>query len=207
MIAIATLSDPTYFDGSIDTVWELVETIFTAVYSLEVLAKVTVYGWKAYTEDTRNIFDCTVTALAVVSSAIVYYPNQFSDSRLIRMIVMARVLRLIRVLAATKSFQVLFIVSKEILPAASSVIYVLFATLYVFAALGVHLYGGMVTRDPANPLSFLILDTDFSDNDYWGNNFNDMISGMNVSECLRSMLISRFLLVSPCKYIAYSGSL
>jgi hypothetical protein len=45
--------------------------------------------------------------------------------------------------------------------------------------MGMQLYGGMITRDPANPLSYLVLDTDFSDNEYWGNNFNDMVSSMN----------------------------
>jgi two pore calcium channel protein, plant len=52
--------------------------------------------------------------------------------------------------------------------------------MYFFAVLGVELYGGMVTRDPSNPLSFLLLNNDFSENDYWANNFNDVISACNV---------------------------
>ena len=38
----------------------------------------------------------------------------------------------------------------------------------------------MITRDPNNPLSYRLLGTDFADNDYWANNFNDMLSGLNV---------------------------
>jgi hypothetical protein len=39
----------------------------------------------------------------------------------------------------------------------------------------------VITRDPANPLSYVLLQADdFVDNAYWANNFNDMISGMNV---------------------------
>ena len=39
----------------------------------------------------------------------------------------------------------------------------------------------MITRDPANPLSFVLLEADdFVGNNYWANNFNDMMSGMNV---------------------------
>lgn len=34
--------------------------------------------------------------------------------------------------------------------------------------------------DPNNGLSELLLDTDFASSEYWGNNFNDMLSGMNV---------------------------
>ena len=39
----------------------------------------------------------------------------------------------------------------------------------------------VITRDPQNPLSYILLEADdFVDNDYWANNFNDMFSGMNV---------------------------
>jgi two pore calcium channel protein len=172
--------DLKYWDGSIDTVWEYMESVFTVVYCVEVVVKVTVNGWKAYLERQKNLFDFTITILAVLSSAYVYYPNDYSDSRLVRLIVMARVLRLIRLLTAMKRFQLIGMISAEILPEAASVMLVLFFLMYFFAALGMQLYGGLVTRDPNNPLSYLILDTDFSDNGYWANNFNDMFSGMNV---------------------------
>jgi two pore calcium channel protein, plant len=172
--------DESYWDGSIDTIWELVETLFTVIYTLEVIAKTNVYGWKRYTESPKNVFDFTITVLAVISSIIVYYPNQFSDSRIIRMIVMGRVLRLLRLLTSVRRFQLIVTICSEILPAASSVLLILFLLLYFFSILGVHLYGGLITRDPANPLSYLVLNTDFANNDYWANNFNDPISGMNV---------------------------
>ena len=39
----------------------------------------------------------------------------------------------------------------------------------------------VITRDPLNPLSYVLLQaSDFVDNNYWANNFNDMMSGMNV---------------------------
>jgi hypothetical protein len=43
---------------------------------------------------------------------------------------------------------------------------------------------GMITRDPSNPLSLLLLDSGFADSAYWPNNFNDMFSAMNVSSVL-----------------------
>lgn len=176
----AVALDQKYWDGSVDTVWEYMETLFTVVYCLEVVVKVTVNGWKAYMERQKNVFDFTITVLAVLSSAYVYYPNDYSDSRLVRLIVMARVLRLIRLLTAMKRFQLIGMISAEILPEAASVMTVLFFTMYFFAALGMQIYGGLVTRDPNNPLAYLILDTEFADNLYWANNFNDMFSGMNV---------------------------
>lgn len=96
------------------------------------------------------------------------------------MVLTARVLRLLRLLTALESFQLLGKVSAEIIPAATGVCGLLFLMMYFFAALGLNLYGGLITRDPENKVSYLILDTDFSDSEYWANNFNDMLSGMNV---------------------------
>lgn len=172
--------DERFWDGSIDTVWELMEAVFTVIYSVECIAKLAAFGSKAYFENQRNVFDFTITVLAVVSSAVVYYPNDFSDSRLIRMIVMARVLRLLRLLTAMQSFQMIGMVSAEIIPDASNVILILFFLMYFFSTLGMHLYGGQITRDPGNPLAYLLVGTDFADNDYWANNFNDIFSGLNV---------------------------
>jgi len=169
--------DDKYWDGSIDTVWELVEAGFTIIYVLEALTKIAVFGWKSYSEQMKNMFDFLVTILAVVTSIIVYYPNNYSDSRLIRMVITARVLRLFRLLTALKSFQLIGKVSAEILPAATGVIGLLFLLLYFYAVLGMQLYGGLISRDPDNEVSHLILGTDFSESEYWSNNFNDMISG------------------------------
>ena len=122
----------------------------------------------------------TITSVAISAMIYVYYPNDYRDSRLIRYVIMARVLRLLRLLFAMKPFQVIVGISMDILPLAANVLLLLFCIMYTFAALGMYLFGGMISRDPSNPLSYLVLNTDFSDNDYWANNFNDMISSLNV---------------------------
>ena len=172
--------DEHYLDGTIDTVWELIEAMFTAIYCLEAMLKIIALGSRSYFERARNVFDFTVTVMAFLATVYVYYPNNFSDSRLIRYIVMTRVLRLVRIIVAMKPFRLIGVIWYEILPYATSVICLLFFIMYFFAAMGVELYGGTVSRDPSNPLSYLILNTDFSDNDYWANNFNDLISAFNV---------------------------
>jgi len=42
------------------------------------------------------------------------------------------------------------------------------------------LYGGLLCRDPSNASSTLLEATDYVENEYWANNFNDTLSGMNV---------------------------
>jgi len=172
--------DPKIYNGKIDSAWEYVETAFTVIYVLEAWSKIMVLSWRRYTASPRNVFDFVVTFSAVLATCYVYYPNAYSNSRLIRYIIMARVLRLARLLFMLKPFQLIAKISLEIIPMASHVIMLLFCILYLFASLGVYLYGGMITRDPNNALSYMVLGTDFSENDYWANNFNDMISGLNV---------------------------
>lgn len=56
----------------LDTNWEKLETLFTALYVCEVMLKVTVNGWKKYSESARNIFDFFITCLTILASFYVY---------------------------------------------------------------------------------------------------------------------------------------
>jgi two pore calcium channel protein len=59
-------------DETLDTKWEKLETLFTALYVLEVMLKVTINGWKKYKESARNLFDFFVTCMTIVASFYVY---------------------------------------------------------------------------------------------------------------------------------------
>lgn len=91
-------NDKAGFDGSITSPWAIAENFFTVLYTLEVCLKVMIDGWKKYSESPRNMFDFIVTMAVLVSCAYVYYPNDYSDNRLITFVVMLRVLRLGRLL-------------------------------------------------------------------------------------------------------------
>jgi hypothetical protein len=91
-------NDKAGFDGSINTPWDYAERLFTVLYTMEVGLKVMIDGWKKYSESPRNMFDFVITMAVLISSAYVYYPNDYSDNRLITFVVMLRVLRLGRLL-------------------------------------------------------------------------------------------------------------
>jgi Ion transport protein len=55
------------------------ESVFTAVYVIEVVVKVLVDGWKKYSESPRNVFDFSVTLLAVSATIYVYCVSPGSD--------------------------------------------------------------------------------------------------------------------------------
>eukprot|EP00804_Cyclotella_cryptica_P018435 CCRYP_004287-RA/>CCRYP_004287-RA protein AED:0.30 eAED:0.30 QI:121/1/1/1/1/1/5/1507/811 len=173
--------DPKYNDGYIDTVWESIETLFTILYLVEAILKIMVNGWKKYSESGRNLFDFVITVVAAIASAYVYYPNSYSNSDLIKFIVMARVLRLGRVMFTIDAFRMIGAISLDIIPAAASVFTVLLFIAYFFSWLGMMMFGGLITRDPRDPTAFKLLEAnDFVVNEYWANNFNDMFSGLNV---------------------------
>lgn len=57
---------------ALDTSWEKLETLFTALYVLEVILKVTINGWKKYTESARNVFDFFITCMIILASFYIY---------------------------------------------------------------------------------------------------------------------------------------
>lgn len=89
--------------------------------------------------------------------------------------------RLGRVLLTIEHFRIFGAISIEIIPAAQSVFILLLFIGYFFASLGMLMYGGVITRDPSNPVSHMLLESeDFVEGQYFANSFNDMASSMNV---------------------------
>mmetsp|Transcript_5079 Transcript_5079/g.10243 ORF Transcript_5079/g.10243 Transcript_5079/m.10243 type:complete len:237 (-) Transcript_5079:618-1328(-) len=159
--------NPSLLDGQIDTIWELFETCFTVLYAIEMFLKILVKGRRRFWSSFRNRFDAAVVLLAVTASAYVYYPNSFSDSRVIRYIVLIRVLRVSRLLVVFQDFRVLWSSLVTCLPKASRVGLLLFCAAYCFSALGMLLFGGLINRDPDDPTSAYLVGTDFERNYYW----------------------------------------
>ncbi|KAL7551472.1 hypothetical protein ACHAWF_014665 [Thalassiosira exigua] len=168
-----------YKEGDTEENYAGLELVFTMIYVLEVILKIVVNGWKQYIEKPRNAFDFIITVSVVLATAYVYYPNAYSNRELIKLVVMARVLRLGRLLFAVEQFQIFGAISLQIIPAASSVFVVLLFIGYLFAILGMWLFGGAINQDPNNSMSLLEAD-EFVNASYWANNFNDMFSSMNV---------------------------
>lgn len=180
LLAGQDVSGSEYREGAMK-VYETAETIFTVLYVSEAILKIMVNGWKKYRQLPRNVYDFIITLLVVLASAYVYYPNAYDNHAIIEFIVMARVLRLGRLLFRHPNFRSFGLISLEIIPAAASVFTLLLFIGYFFAALGMLLYGGKITRDPSNPFAQSLLEAEgFVANEYWANNFNDMSSGMNV---------------------------
>ena len=200
-------SNPKLSDGMIDTPWEVAETLFTFIYVVEMLSKILLLGWKKYSSSVRNWFDGFITVMSVGAMLLVYIPNGYGNSHLIRFVVMARVIRVFRLFMVIKPFQDMSNTFLGVLPAAGRVALLLFCVVYTFSAIGMHIFGGRLTRDPNNQLSANLEDTDYANNFYWANNFNDLLSGMNV--CFNLLVINNWnemetgLIAITSKYCRY----
>jgi len=182
--------NPKFKDGLLDTGWELAELVFTVIYAIEMTLKLLLLGWKKYTSSVRNIFDGFITVMAVFATILVYYPDSYYNSQLIRFVVMSRVVRIFRLFMLVGPFALVGKTFLGVLPAAARVFSLLFCVVYIFSAIGMHFFGGLVTRDPNNSVSYLLEGTSFADNFYWANNFNDLLSGINV--CFNLLVINNW---------------
>jgi hypothetical protein len=175
--------------AQIDSPWEIVETIFTFIFALEMSSKIAVFGLKRYFASLRNVFDGAITIAAVIATVLVYTDHE-RQSHLVRFIIMARIFRILRFFLAVKQFKSISKTFFGILPAASRVGLLLFCVIYIWSWIGMYFFGGLITRDPNNASSFLLQGTEFSDAFYWANNFNDMLSGANV--CFNLLVINNW---------------
>ena len=122
-----------------------------------------------------------VTLASVAATAWVYIPNGFDNEAVIRYAVLARTLRLVRVLDAAPTFRRIGASLKRVLPAAARLFAALLWLALLFSGALVARFGGRITDDPASAYARAILRKapDFAtaaDVGYYANSCNDVAS-------------------------------
>lgn len=155
-----------------------IECAFSFVYILEMALKVASQGFDRYWRDLGNKFDFMVTWLLLFGAAFVLYPYSENDPEVVRYLVLLRCLRLFSVLADVPRFRRIVQVFSTLVPASVPLFSFFFLSLYVFAAVGVELFGGLIyASNPAlDPALHPSVDP-YTSSDYWALNFNDVASG------------------------------
>eukprot|EP00754_Rhynchopus_humris_P003249 Rhum_TRINITY_DN11737_c0_g1::Rhum_TRINITY_DN11737_c0_g1_i1::g.46817::m.46817 len=161
---------------------DAVDYSFIAFFFVEVVLKVAVLGWKRYWDSKQNRFDFFVTAICVTAAGVVLSPNRFNDPQLLKFLVMARMLRLLRILAFSSWYAVFVRTLVGALPKAFEVALLQFVTMFTFATFGVDVFGGKINRDPHSESYHQLVhyNTSYATGDHpWVAvlNFNDMASG------------------------------
>lgn len=159
-----------------DNVWEFVEAGLALFYVCEMVAKLYALGFKDYFRLKSNTFDFVVTVCSAFTVVIVYYPNAYNDAKFIKLVILTRLLRLFRLLVHLPEYQLIGESFFAMMPAASRLLKLLFCVCYVFALIGMALYGGMINTDPDRPEYAKLVESDYYDSLYAPLNFNDLWS-------------------------------
>jgi two pore calcium channel protein len=159
--------------------WQYIEFALGWLYVVEMLLKVVVYGFHNYWRSAQNRFDFIITVTVVIAETLTNtLPskiNLFENEEWIRYLLIARLLRLTRLLVLMERYQVMVTTFLKLIPSLMPYLGITFCLMCFFCTLGVQLFGGIIhDGNPRLPGSAI------AENDYYVKNFNDFPSGMVV---------------------------
>ncbi|BFG25248.1 hypothetical protein CerSpe_115220 [Prunus speciosa] len=157
--------------------WQAAEFVFGWIYVLEMALKVYSFGFQNYWRDGQNRFDFLVTWIIVIGETITFVTPDglifFSNGEWIRYLLIARMLRLIRILMHVQRYRAFIATFLALIPSLMPYLGTIFCILCIYCTLGVQVFGGIVNAGNAS-----LEGTDFYENDYLLFNFNDYPNGM-----------------------------
>ncbi|WOG98745.1 hypothetical protein DCAR_0418090 [Daucus carota subsp. sativus] len=164
-------------DKSGQKFWEQVEFVFGWLYFLEMLLKVYSLGFENYWRAGQNRFDFIITMLIVIFETATFVSPErllfLSNGQWIRYLLIARMLRLIRLLLFVPRYRAFVATFLNLIPSLMPYLGTIFCVLCMYCSLGVQIFGGLVNSGNAR-----LAETPLADNDYLVFNFNDYPSGM-----------------------------
>jgi len=176
------------------------EQALTVVYFIEMMLKVWAYGWDDYWYPLQNKFDFTITWMVTIIQMIIVVPNGIDSRSVIRYAQLCRILRIVRLLEYVPQYRVIINTAAVVIPSLSQLIFAMFCLLYLFAILGVQLFGGMVKDRGNNPK---LHGTGYESSGYESFNFNDFGSGMVV--LFNILILNDWYSFMDC-YVALTGT-
>ncbi|VFR02665.1 unnamed protein product [Cuscuta campestris] len=164
-------------DSLSQTLWQKVEFVFGWLYVIEMALKIYTYGFVNYWRDGQNRFDFVVTWIIVIGETITFAAPDgqtfLSNGEWIRYLLIARMLRLIRLSLHVRRYRAFVATFFTLIPSLMPYLGTIFCVLCFYCSLGLQIFGGLVNAGNPN------LDgTDLADNDYLLFNFNDYPNGM-----------------------------
>ncbi|KAK4484451.1 hypothetical protein RD792_007034 [Penstemon davidsonii] len=157
--------------------WQKLEFIFGWLYVLEMALKVYSFGFENYWRDGQNRFDFVITWVIVIGETATFVSPRgltfLSNGEWIRYLIIARMLRLIRLLMHVQQYRAFVATFLTLIPSLMPYLGTIFCVLCIYCSLGVQIFGGIVNAGNEN-----LSGTDLYDNDYLLFNFNDYPNGM-----------------------------
>ncbi|KAL2981282.1 hypothetical protein AAZX31_13G279600 [Glycine max] len=165
-------------NNSAQKAWQVVEFVFGWIYVIEMVLKIYAFGFENYWRDGQNRFDFIVTVIIAIGETVTFaVPDDdlpfISNGEWIRYLLLARMLRLIRILMYVKRYRAFVATFLTLIPSLMPYLGIIFCTLCIYCSIGVQIFGGIVNA--GNPELEL---TALAENDYLVFNFNDYPNGI-----------------------------
>ncbi|CAL5342606.1 unnamed protein product [Camellia sinensis] len=164
-------------NNSAQKIWQKVEFVFGWLYVIEMALKIYAYGFENYWRDGQNRFDFIVTWVIVIGETATFLDPDgltfLSNGEWIRYLLLARMLRLIRILMHVQRYRAFVATFLTLIPSLMPYLGTIFCVMCIYCSLGLQIFGGTVNA--GNPD---LEGTDLAKNDYVLFNFNDYPNGM-----------------------------
>ncbi|KAB5530091.1 hypothetical protein DKX38_020172 [Salix brachista] len=134
-------------NNSAQKVWQKLEFVFGWIYVVEMALKIYACGFENYWRDGQNRFDCLITLVIVIGETVTLAsPNGtfLSNGEWIRYLLIARLLRLIRILMYVKSYRAFVATFLNLIPSLMPYLGTIFCVMCMYCSLGIQIFGGVV---------------------------------------------------------------
>ncbi|KAL4281329.1 hypothetical protein GQ457_03G006550 [Hibiscus cannabinus] len=165
LFAVITETTLDIENNSGQKVWQKIEFVFGWIYVLEMALKVYSFGFANYWRDGQNQFDFLITWIIVIGETITFAtphgPSSFSNGEWIRYLLLARMLRLIRLLMHVQSYRAFVATFLTLIPSLMPYLGTIFCVLCIYCTIGVQFFGGLVNAGNKS-----LAATELTDNEY-----------------------------------------
>lgn len=165
--------------------------VIVIAYAFEMIAKLIVRGYSKYVRSFRNMVDCTITILSILSLIVASAKSSLYDINpstmalkillMVRLVLLPRNVRLL--VDYSQQMTKLARLIRRVIGKITTISIVFLCTGYIFASLGILLFGGKI-RKVGGPDD--LYSSDYAIDGYWPLNFNDFASAsMTLFSCLK----------------------
>ena len=144
-----------------------------AIYMCEMIIKIGVFGWNGYWEVFTNKFDCIINIISLILIIVVFVPNDYDNTMIVKYFMLLRLLRVLSLLGEVEQYRIIFSTFVSLIPHYMQLLGVLTSIFYIFSLIGVQIFGGLIYKENDDIYSDASIPSD-----YIYNNFNDFPSGL-----------------------------
>eukprot|EP01104_Vermistella_antarctica_P020041 TRINITY_DN828_c0_g1_i8.p1 TRINITY_DN828_c0_g1~~TRINITY_DN828_c0_g1_i8.p1 ORF type:complete len:991 (-),score=211.04 TRINITY_DN828_c0_g1_i8:89-3061(-) len=179
------------------------EDLFMLIFTMEVSLNFYAFGPYQFLKRFWNVFDVFILGCNYAGIVLAYFPDakghvaSVIDIDILRLMYMMRLFRLFRLLNFLKRFREVMKVMRFLLPTLQTMFAIEMGVFYVFSLIGMGVWAGRISKDTPE-----LQGTQFLEDKYWPNNFDDLLSSFVV--CFELMVVNNWQVLAS-GYVAISG--